>query len=98
VLRVFYWNSNQITIVERGLKYHELVKFGFGEQLQALAGIRERDVYDYHYIWGARRTYADNDRHRARQQFIKGVSISESVSPYFEREESRMTVNPEVIP
>jgi hypothetical protein len=28
----------------------------------------------------------------------KEVSVSESVSPYFKREESRMTVNPETIP
>jgi hypothetical protein len=56
VLRVFCWNSNQITIIERVLKYHELVKFGFWG---ATASVRQeygkRDVYDYyHYIWDAR--------------------------------------------
>jgi hypothetical protein len=43
------------------------------------------DVYEYRYIWNARRTYADKVIVTLPDHMQKEVSVSESVSPYFKR-------------
>ncbi len=78
-----YQNALMTTITnERG---HVLLRNTYESGVLVRQEYAKGDVYEYHYIWNARRTYADKLIVTLPDHNQKEVSVSESVSPYFKR-------------